>query len=211
VRHEMDGSGKVTDEIDLTDISVNAPLSDDLFRRPGSGAEKSSKLGELHNGTEPPPLDASPFGSVSSGEIKLEVWYALRISDNAALLIWRRSRPHTGGDASPDWLSDMTFTIAEPSGKRPARHAWLDQSDSPDKWNWSLVVPADGKPLGPNGINLTLVRTSLVFLALRFNDEELEQILTAAQNATLGRAAELMSLADLRARAHALSTDKASK
>jgi hypothetical protein len=109
----------------------------------------------------------------------------------------------------------MTITIADPSEKRPARHAWLDQSDSPDKWSWSLVVPADGKPLGRNGINFTLMarrgQTSLVFLALRFNDEELDRILTAAQNATLGRAAELMSLADLRARAHALSTDKASK
>jgi outer membrane lipoprotein-sorting protein len=205
LRHEMDATGKVTDEIDLTDITVNAPLSDDLFRRPGSDTEKPSKPDELHNGTEPPPLDASPFGSVSSGETKLEVWYSLRISDNAALLIWRRSRPHTSGDASPDWLSDMTFTIADPSGKRPARHAWLDQAESPDKWSWSLIVPADGKPLGPNGINLTLVRTSLVFLALRFNDEELKQILTAAQNATLGRAAELMSLADLRAKARELT------
>jgi hypothetical protein len=109
----------------------------------------------------------------------------------------------------------MTITIADPSGKRPARHAWLDHSDSPDKWSWSLVVPADGKPLGPNGINFTQKakrgQTSLVFLALRFNDEELDRILTAAQNATLGRAAELMSLADLRAKARELTASTNAK
>jgi hypothetical protein len=78
-----------------------------------------------------------------------------------------------------------------------------------------LVVPADGKPLGRGEINLTLKGrrgvTSLGLAALRFNDEELRQLLAAARLSTLGADAPEMSLADLRAQARKLAESKGSE
>jgi hypothetical protein len=215
VRDELAADGKLTGELELSEISVNVPLADDLFRGKGQHAEKPSSRDELQQGKEPPLLDATPTSSGSSDGSKLEAWQTLRISDSAVLVVWRRSAPTPRADGSDAWLSDITLSLPEPTGMRPVRHAWLSPPTSAERWSWSLVVPADGKPLGRGEINLTLKGrrgvTSLGLAALRFNDEELRQLLTAARHATLGDDAPEMSLADLRAQARKLMDSKGAK
>jgi len=215
VRDELAADGKLSDEMELTEISVNAPLADDLFRAKGQDAGKLSGRDELQKGKEPPPLDVTPTSSGSSDGSKLEAWQALRIADNAVLVVWRRSAPVLGADGAGDWLSDITLFLPEPNGRRPVRHAWLSPPTSAERWSWSLVVPADGKPLGRGEINLALKArrgsTLLRLMGLRFNDAELGQLLAAARLSTLGDDAPEMSLADLRAQARKLLDSKESK
>jgi len=194
---------------------VNTPLADDLFRAKGQDAEKPAGRDELQKGAEPPLLDATPTGSGSSDGSKLEGWQALRIADNAALVVWRRSAPALGADGAGDWLSDVMLCLPGPNGKRAVRHAWLSPPTSAERWSWSLIVPVDGKPLGRGEINLALKArrgsTSFGLMALRFNDEELRQLLTAARLSTLGDDAPEMSLDDLRAQARQLEKSTGSE
>ena len=65
-----------------------------------------------------------------------------------------------------------------------------------------LVVSADGKAIGPTAINMVMKTKhsslTLSFPSLRFDDRELEQIVVAAEHATLGRSPEEVTLRDLR-------------
>jgi outer membrane lipoprotein-sorting protein len=214
VRDELEADGKVAHETELTDIAVNVPLADELFRFNGPEDTKQSRPNAAQPPNEPLLLDTSPTGSGSSGDAKLEAWQALRIADNAALVVWRRSGPVAQADAVPDWLSGVTMNVRDPHGDRALRHQWMYQSNSADRWNWSLVVPADGKPLGRGEINFTIRsprrRTTVGLTALRFKEDDLRQLLRAAQRSMLPNSATDVSLPYLRAVARKLSSAKSS-
>jgi outer membrane lipoprotein-sorting protein len=212
VRGELEADGTLLPRTELTDIAVNVPLADDLFRF--NGPEDAGKQNAHQATSEPLALEMSPTGAGSNGEETLETWFALRIADNAALVVWRRSAPAAQADAPPDWLSGVTMDIPDPRGDRNLRHQWVYQSNSPDRWNWSLVVPADGKPLGRGEINLTLraprSRTTLGLVALRFNEEDLRRLLRAAHHSMLPTSVAEVSLPYLQAVARKLASAKSS-
>jgi hypothetical protein len=205
VRNDTDGNGGPSTETELNEISVNTPLADDLFRFQPAPGDKLAAKAEPVKANQPPPLDTAPVCSASTGDTNLELWHTLRIADNAALMVWRRSAPQTAPHETRDWFANIQIAVPDATGNRLMRHDWVEQSLSADRWNWSLVVTADRKPLGRGEMNLTLrsggTQLSLGFTALRFSDEELRQLLAAAQHATLEAEVPEISLADLRAQA----------
>jgi outer membrane lipoprotein-sorting protein len=200
VREELDSTGKLTDELELTEIQVNVPLADDLFRPAGSIDGTKPNAADSQAAQSPLVLEVSAIESASSGEGKLEAWYALQISSKAALVVWRRSPPR--GPAPTDPLADLSINLTDPHGERPVRHTWVDRAKRADDWSWSLVASADGKPIDQSLIGMVMEtkhsRLTLSFPGLRFDDRELEQIVVAAEHATLGRSAEEVTLRDLR-------------
>ncbi len=201
--------GKMVRESEYTEISVNVPLADELFApAPPAGYER---LGAVPEETDKPvPMSLMPNGSGFGFDQALELWHTLRISDNAALVTWRRSVPQPTADGTLDWLSQMEISFDDST--RGVRHAWLYQSGSPDVWNWSLVTLVD-RQLPDPGTFLFRLRTerfegNLHMTALRFPDDQLEQILQAAAAAALPEGAPRYSLAQLRAKAIALSKDE---
>jgi outer membrane lipoprotein-sorting protein len=200
VRDEINAAGKLTDELELTEIQVNVALADDLFRPAGSSDAATPGADELPGEKNPLAIDLRSIASAVFGEAKLDAWYALQISKEAALVIWKRTPP--ADPATSDPLADLSISFSNPGKERPARHIWVDQAKRADDWSWSLVVATDGKAIGPSAINMVLKtkrsRLTLLFPVLWFNDPELEQIVLAAQPATLGRSPEVVSLHDLR-------------
>jgi outer membrane lipoprotein-sorting protein len=203
VREELDSTGKLKDELELTEIQVNVPLADDLFRPATPSDGKKPNTTDLQAAQNPLALDVSAIESASSGEGKLEAWYALQISSKAALVVWRRSLPP--GPATTDPLADLSINLADPNGERSVRHTWVDRAKRADDWSWSLVASADGKPIDQSLISIVMKtkhnRLTLSFLALRLDDRELAQIVVAVDHATLGRSPEDVTLRDLRERA----------
>jgi outer membrane lipoprotein-sorting protein len=200
VRDEIGDNGKLTDELELTEIHVNAALADDLFRPAGQGDAASPGSDELQGEKDPLAIDLRSIESASVGDVKLDAWYALQISKDAALVIWKRTPP--ADPATGDPLADLSITFSNPGKERPARHIWVDQAKRADEWSWTLVVTADGKSIGPSAINMIMKikrnRLTLSFPALWFNDRDLEQIVLAAQPPASGRSPEVTSLHDLR-------------
>ena len=100
----------------------------------------------------------------------------------------------------------MQLELHGSTSKRAVRHAWLHQSGSADKWNWSLVVPADGKPLGRDTISFALQgrrgSASMEFAVLRFRDDDLQILLRAARVSTLDPGTAAMPLSAGRKRPH---------
>jgi outer membrane lipoprotein-sorting protein len=214
VRDELEADGKLSHETELTDIAVNVPLAAELFHFNGPEDVKQTRPNAPQAANEPLLLDTSPTGSGSSADAKLEAWQALRIADNAALVVWRRSAPVAQADAAPDWLSGVKMNVRDSRGDRELRHQWVYQSTSPDRWNWSLVVPADGRPLGRGEINFTMrsprSRLTVGLTPLRFKEDDLRQLLRAAQRSMLPTSATEVSLPYLLAVARKLSSAKAS-
>ena len=179
-REETDASGKTSPEMELTEIAVNVPLADELFRFDGPKQAPPTGPAAQQPTTAPRVLDLSPSGSALNGSEKLEFWQALRISDNAALIVWWRSAPVAQTDA-PDWLSNMTMVATSSGGDRALRHHWIYQSNAADRWNWSLVVPADGRSLGRGQIRFTLQAPrwvgTLHMMPLRLREDDLRRLL----------------------------------
>jgi hypothetical protein len=138
----------------------------------------------------------------------LAFWYAWRVSDNAALVFWRRSTPAALANAPPDWLSDLTMVVPDSRGDRALRHQWVYQSQSAYRWNCSLVVPADGKSLGRSQVRFTLrpsrAAATLAMTPLRFSADDCRRLLHAAHEAMLPKTAAEISLPDLQAMARKL-------
>lgn len=192
------------------EISVDVPLADELFA-PDPPADYERLGGAPKETNGPVPLSTAPTGSGAGGDDQeLSQWHALRISDHAALVTWRRSAPEPAVDGTLDWLSQIEFTCD--GSQHGVRHAWLYQSGSPNVWNWSLVTVVDRELPDPGTFVFTL-RTDKKFVgimnmcALRFPDDQLERILQAAA-AALPEGAPGYSLAELRAKALALSMDQ---
>lgn len=201
--------GKPQPESEYQEISVNVPLADELFA-PAAPAGYE-RIGAAPEATDKPvPLSTTPTSSGGGYDQSLGEWHALRISDNAALVTWRRSAPKPAADGTLDWLSQIEITFD--GSTRGVRHAWVYQSGSPDVWNWSLVALVDRQLPDPGTFVFTL-RTkkyvgTLGMDALRFPDEQLERLLQAAAAAALPEGAPRYSLAQLRAKAIALSKDQ---
>jgi len=214
VRDDLEPDGKLSRETELAEIAVNVPLADELFRFNRPENPKQTRPNASQPPNEPLLLDTSPTGSGSSGDEKLEAWQSLRISDNAALVVWRRSAPVAQADATPDWLSGVKMNVRDSRGDCELRHQWMYQSNSPDRWNWSLLVPADGKPLGRGEINFTMrsprSRLTVGLTPLRFKEDDLRQLLRAAQRSMLPATASDVSLPYLQAVARKLASDKSS-
>jgi hypothetical protein len=214
IRDEVGADRKVLHEMELNEISINTPLDDDLFRPKDRVLTDEANALRFSNDEVSPAnnetqrLDAAPTSSGSAGGAKLEAWYALQIADKAALVVWRRSAPAAGPDGKQDWLANMQLELHGSTAKRAVRHAWLHQSGSADKWNWSLVVPVDGKQLGRDSIHLALQSgrgsMSIELPPLRFRDDDLQKLLRAARLSTLGAGTAEMPLATVRARAKKL-------
>ncbi len=199
VRGQLEADGTLSPAIELTEVAINVPLPDDLFRFDGSGHPQAAGTPALHEETEPPVLDLAPTVDGSNDDVRCSVWQTLRISDKAALIIWRRSVPTAKTEEAPDWLSGISLFASDPftsnpfgansRGERELRHHWVYQSNAPDHWNWSLVVPADGKPLGDAEIVLRMraPRSLSTFglTPLRFQENDLRELLHAAQSAML--------------------------
>ena len=118
--------------------------------------------------------------------------------------------PKPAADGTLDWLSQIEITFD--GSTRGVRHAWLYQSGSPDVWNWSLVALVD-RQLPDPGTFVFRLRTeryvgTLGMDALRFPDEQLEQILQAAAAAALPEGVPRYSLDELRAKAIAMCKDE---
>jgi hypothetical protein len=196
-------------DTDYNEISVNVALADELFAPVAPAGYV--RFGDAPAETEMPvPLSLAPTGSGCGFDQTLAEWHALRITDNVALVTWRRSVPKPEADGTLDWLSQMEIVLDEP--KRTVRHAWLYQSGSPDIWNWSLVAVVD-RQLPDPGTFVFKLRTekfvgTLGMYALRFPDDQLEQILKAAAAAALPEWAPRYSLAAVRAKALELSKEK---
>lgn len=203
--------GKPSRESEYDEISVDIPLADELFA-PEPPAEYERLGGRPKEADRPVPLSTAPIGSGGGGDDQeLSTWHALRISDHAALVTWRRSVPEPAANGTLDWLSQIEITCD--GSQHGVRHSWLYQSGSPKVWNWSLVALVDRQLPDPGTFVFTL-RTDKKYVgimnmsALRFPDDQLEQILQAAAAATLPEGAPRYSLAELRAKADKLSTER---
>lgn len=208
VHDEVQSDGTTRRIMEFDDISLNLPLADQLF---------SFAAPEGYKTLNPMPakadqqalLEPMPNYSASSNGDTLEVWQAFRISDDAGLLLWRRSTPRANGDAARDWLSNIEMKLVAPQQNVTLHHAWLYQAESPEQWNWSLVAMKDGRWPDHAAIRLELRgrqgRSTLEILALRFSDQELAQLVMEASRATLPEM-QTYSLENIRRRAGELVT-----
>jgi outer membrane lipoprotein-sorting protein len=220
VRGELQADGTMSPSIELTDVAINVPLSDELFRFNGSDPKLPGAPAPRES-TEPPELVLTPTASNGDDDMHCEVWHAVRISDNAALVIWRRSVPTAKANEAPDWLSGVTMFASDPftskpfgsvpQGVRELRHHWVHQSNAADKWNWSLVVPADGKSLGHAEVFLRMEApkslTTLDATPLSFRENDLRDLLSAAQRLMLPGNSADVSLPYLQAIGRKLASD----
>jgi outer membrane lipoprotein-sorting protein len=233
VHEKLDAQGKTSPEMELTEIAVNIPLADELFRFDGAKQTQTwqdwirRSVGFEEPEQAPPPAAPTPAAEqqattarpllnfnatrifLSSG-VRLDFWYALRISDNAALVLWRRSAPAAQTDTVPDWLSNLTMVVPDSGGDRSLRHQWIYQSLAEDRWNWSLVVTADRKSFGRGQIRFRLGSpdsvVSLETIPLRLREDDLRQLLRAAHDAMLPKSLPEISLPYLQAVARKLSS-----
>jgi outer membrane lipoprotein-sorting protein len=209
---ELQSDGVFRRDTEWEEILVNVPLDDPLFDLTVPDGYK--RRGPAPQEPEPPPpvLRATPKGSGEGGGQKLEMWEALRIADNAALVVWRRSPPEPAADGTRDWLSNIAWKLPREASGLTVQHAWLYNSKSPDVWNWSLVVVSGGRWPDPGNLDLQLhaqrSELNLGMLALWFPDDQLRKILTAAADVMLPADAPRFSLETMRAKAEALSREK---
>lgn len=134
------------------------------------------------------PADANPLlmptSSGGAGSDQLATWYALRITDQVALLCWS----HQVGGAKKE--SEVRITLAN---GEPCEHVEVASADVQGQpWRWSLVMPkkADQK-LGNEELQLTLVgsgpkggQVGLGAFPIRFPDERLRTLILEVQKAT---------------------------
>ena len=215
-RDEIQPDGTVLRETEFDEIEVNAPVDDEVFTLAVPPGYKRVSP-EIEKAGAIPPLNTVPTGGGYSDadKTKLEGWHAFRIADNAMLISWRRNAPQPSSDGKLDWLAGIELSQLDGQPPETLRHAWLYQSQSPDVWNWSLVAVAGGQPLEPLTVSMQLKGESsqltMGWVALRFPDQQLEQILAAALEAALPDKVPRYTLAEIRARANTLAATKKSE
>jgi hypothetical protein len=203
---QPDGTSRPTREYE--EISADVPLSDEVFNfaQPEGYTPTESKA-DVQADTKL--LDMHWVAAGYGGDTKLEAWHALRVADNAAVILWRRSAPVGTAEGSPNWLSDMTIKLSNADDPREVRHVWLYESQSPDHWNWSLVAVSEGQLSDRDSINIELTSEksshTVGFSPLRFPDPLLDQIIAAAGRETLPEGGPKLSLDSIRAQAPPLS------
>jgi hypothetical protein len=199
-----DGTMRPTEVID--EIAVNVTLADELFRTPAPAGYQVLSLGEQAPPAET--ISTTPTASGSAFGASLETWHALRISEQAALVVWRRSTPQARRGRPGDWLDDVQFKLDE-SDVRKLTHTWVHQSGAADRWNWSLLTVDSGKLELRDSILLELSNHGSVvaeqMLVLRLDEEMLREVVAAAGKAMLPEDAARPSLADLREQAKQLA------
>ncbi|HEY4311008.1 MAG TPA: hypothetical protein VGN12_16270 [Pirellulales bacterium] len=207
---ERQEDGTVRREREYDEIAVNVPLDDSLFSY-SPPADFRSLEPPTEDKDEPGtqallPLDMAANGCATGYNTRICVWHAFRISKQSALVLWRRSEPESAEDGSRDWLSRLEIKLDEEKQRTAPAHSWVYQSDSPDKWNWSLISATDGALGDPGFITFKLrgprFEGTMGMLALRFSDADLEKILAAAGEAMLPADAPPHTLEALRAAAH---------
>jgi hypothetical protein len=192
-----DGSRRLVEQID--EIALDVPLDDKLFEfAPPEGfrVKQEPALGAAAGA-----LDAHYTSASFGGDEKIELWHSFQISDDAALVVWRRSAPKPAADGTLDWLSGLTISLVEDE-KRLLVHDWVYRSDSPDVWNWSLVALPEGRLPDRAAVLLWLKVHSLDarmgIVPLRFPEQGLAVIIPAAAKATLPADGPQFTLDDLR-------------
>ena len=124
------------------------------------------------------PLEITSTGSGASGSTKLESWQALRISDNSAILVWRRSTPEPRADGTLDWLDHVEITHGDSNQSLNSRHRWLLPPSSTEAWNWSLIALPAGHSFGRSPVKILLrakrSQTAIDFIPLQLADKDLE-------------------------------------
>lgn len=200
---EILATGEARRILQIDDIQLDVPLAADLFDMQlpeGYGLKADDPpAGE-------PRFDVRPVFSGSGGNQKLETWHALQLSDTAALVFWRRSKPEPDKRGQLDWLSGLKLTSSVGGDERPAGHVRLREAASADEWNISLTIASAERPaLGEVQLRLDGPRSQhLIGLRpLRFNDDELEKIWAAACEAILPPDAPRLTLEEVRNRARA--------
>ncbi len=197
-----DGSTRRIQEFE--EIPVNIPLDDKLFE---FAPPEGFKIVTADGAADPTALSTRYTSAHYGGDKKLEFWHTFRITEGAALFVWRRSAPQVADDGTSDWLSGVTFSIYGDDRQRSVVHDWVYQSRSPDVWNWSLVAVADGPFPERGGVTLRLITEDLNamnldatmrMIPLRFPERGLERIVEAAARATLPDDAPQFKLEHLR-------------
>ena len=204
--------GTTQRQLELTEIAFNTPLDDKLFRISDPHAAQATGRPQAANVSEIPLSRPTTGCGEPRPYASLNVWHALKISEKATLLIWGRTTPPTAAHGTRDWLSGVTMTVTENGKKHALHHAWLYESDTPERWNWSLLTTADGKPFGRRVTTIALrtpnTECTLPINAIEFKDAELQQILNAARRGLLPDHADEVTLSDLRAQASRLLESK---
>lgn len=202
---EVDADGTIRRLQEYDEIAIDVPIDADTFRLTVPAGFKEINIPRPANA---PPLDVHYTSAGYGGDDKLEIWHALRISDHAALIVWRRSEPLPGANGERVWLADVTFGMFG-DGQHALAHDWVYESRSPDVWNWSLLH-VDDVPLPERGgisVKLTLEKFHAheVVAPLRFPEARLEQLIKAAAESTLPADAPRVSLEQLRRAVEAAS------
>jgi hypothetical protein len=207
---EILGDGSTRRIQEFEEIAVNVPLDDKLFEfTPPQGF----KINASPDAVEPTTLSTQYTSATFTGDKKLEVWHAFRITDRAALLVWRRSAPEVADDGTSDWLSGVTFSTFGDDRKQRVEHDWVYQSRTPDVWNWSLVAVGDGPLPDRGGVGIRLVSkpfsSSMEMVPLQFPEQGLARIVEAAAAATLPEDGPRFKLEHLRTLADSLAQPEA--
>ncbi|HEX4145345.1 MAG TPA: hypothetical protein VHY91_17700 [Pirellulales bacterium] len=208
----IQSAGVFRPDTEWEQILVNVPLADERFELAVPAGYQRRGPAPQEPEPRPPVLSANPRGSGEGGGQKLEMWEALRIADDAALVVWRRSPPEPAADGTRDWLSNIEWKSPREASGLKAQHAWIYNSESSDVWNWSLIVVTGGHWPDPGYLDLQMHgkqgETSMGMLALWFPDDQLRKVLAAAADVMLPADAPRFSLDEMRAKATELSREE---
>lgn len=217
VHESINPQGVSTPVMVIDNIEVNGELLDATFVfLPPEGAvdllaEQRAAIPNLPPDATvvAPALTIDPQGTSSahSGDQSLIGWNGFQLSDNSALLIWKRTAPTPDDQGQRDWLQGLHLTYQSGETPRDLKHQWV-HPPAIDQWLWSIVKTADGRPFERGLILMELrgeqFRLSNAMQALQFPDETLEQLIREAGKGTLPKDAALPTLESLRATAFSL-------
>jgi hypothetical protein len=163
-------------------IAVNTRLTDEeLSMEAPEGFEVAVDDG-------PPPNDIAVNYNGGGPDAHLGVWHTFAVEDKGIVVCWAGDR----SDEQRDWLDGLSFVLQSPGSPRTCRLIPLDPT-SPTKgaWNWSLLVPEDGKPIQNAEVSVVLktarTHANSSTRPLRFPPKRLATILAEAQRLTRGQ------------------------
>ena len=198
VLHEnVDQAGKRTKTLEMTEIIVNGDLPDSVFAftPPAGYTDLAAVYRAANPGTPPgPPLEIpaaekrlaiTPHetSSAHGGNHSLFVWNGFRLTDDTALIVWKRTAPTAEQDGSLDWLQGIDWKFRNAKEPRGLKHQWV-HPPQPDQWLWSLVKTTDGRPFDVGVILMQFhgvgFKSTLDIIPLQSSDPQLDQIIREA-------------------------------